>query len=301
MFEGIKGKLGFIGNHDDGEYDDPYYEEVMQPAYDEYDDFDDYEVDPDYGEYGYGAPTPSIRRSSSVSYSSDAGPRLVSIDDVKSRTQVPDSLNRNPLPERRSSTSSSSQGTSSYDRSRSSSSPASRSSYARGNRTVERASDYLLSTETSDNPTMQHNARGTGLDALLPSTSSAVSSSSLGSPSATSLSAPGGSSRAYDPYDTFSGSGAVSHKPTRSLKILKPVSYAEVERVAKIIKSGDVVVLSLRNTPDHLAKRILDFSFGVSSALDASVDCIADKVFVIIRGDTLSDEERFELRGQGVL
>ena len=64
------------------------------------DDFDDYEVDPDYGEYGYGAPTPSIRRSSSVSYSSDAGPRLVSIDDVKSRTQVPDSLNRNPLPER---------------------------------------------------------------------------------------------------------------------------------------------------------------------------------------------------------
>ena len=53
--------------------------------------------------------------------------------------------------------------------------------------------------------------------------------------------------------------------------------------------------------PKCLSKRILDFSFGVSSALDASVDCVADKVFVISRGAALTDAERMSLRGQGVL
>ena len=95
--------------------------------------------------------------------------------------------------------------------------------------------------------------------------------------------------------------GAVKHNPSRSVTVLKPASYAEVERIAKALKAGDVVVLALRNTPDNLSKRILDFSFGVSSALDASVDCVADKVFVISRGAALTDAERMSLRGQGVL
>ena len=91
------------------------------------------------------------------------------------------------------------------------------------------------------------------------------------------------------------------HSPTRALTVLKPASYGEVERIAKALKAGDAVVLALRNTPDNLSKRILDFSFGVSSALDASVDCVADKVFVISRGAPLTDAERMSLRGQGVL
>lgn len=106
---------------------------------------------------------------------------------------------------------------------------------------------------------------------------------------------------AFDPFDAYAGAGAVKHNPSRSVTVLKPASYAEVERIAKALKAGDVVVLALRNTPDNLSKRILDFSFGVSSALDASVDCVADKVFVISRGAALTDAERMSLRGQGVL
>jgi len=67
------------------------------------------------------------------------------------------------------------------------------------------------------------------------------------------------------------------------------------------VKAGDVVVLQLRNTPDSLAKRILDFSFGVSAALDASVECPTDKVFAIARGNALTDAEKANLRGRGVL
>lgn len=74
-----------------------------------------------------------------------------------------------------------------------------------------------------------------------------------------------------------------------------------MERVAKQLKAGDAVVLALRNTPDNLAKRILDFSFGVASALDARVECIADKVFAVTRGPHLSEVERLALRNQGVL
>ncbi|MEG2850944.1 MAG: cell division protein SepF, partial [Raoultibacter sp.] len=78
------------------------------------------------------------------------------------------------------------------------------------------------------------------------------------------------------------------------------VSYDEVQDVAKTLKAGDVVVLQLHNTPSQLSKRILDFAFGVSSALEASVDCVADKVFVITRGKEISPDERTKLRNQGV-
>ena len=97
------------------------------------------------------------------------------------------------------------------------------------------------------------------------------------------------------------GSGTPAHNPSRAISVLKPASYGEVERVAKILKAGAVVVLALRNTPDQLAKRILDFSFGVSSALDARVEAVADKVFAITRGAALTEAERLALRNQGVL
>lgn len=105
----------------------------------------------------------------------------------------------------------------------------------------------------------------------------------------------------FDPYKAYEGTATGTHSPTRSVTIVKPASYGECEKVAKALKAGDAVVLALKETPDALAKRVLDFSFGVSSALDASVDCIADKVFVIARGAALSEAERACLRSQGIL
>ena len=62
-----------------------------------------------------------------------------------------------------------------------------------------------------------------------------------------------------------------------------------------------MVVLALRNTPDSLAKRILDFSFGVASALDANVECVGNKVFALTRIDELTEAERSYLRTQGII
>ena len=83
--------------------------------------------------------------------------------------------------------------------------------------------------------------------------------------------------------------------------MLKPASYEDVSSVAQSVRAGHIVVLSLRQTDPALSKRVLDFSFGVASALTAQVDCIAEKTFVILQGRELTLEEKHKLAKQGVL
>ena len=288
MLDGIKSKLGFA-EADRGQ--DEYYDDYA----DDYGTYDD-----EYGEYGpdYDDAAPASRydpyapvttrparggRSSRAGASDSEFPKLVSIDDVRAHTQVPDSLNRDPLPPRRVSSASATAG-----------------GY-RGERTVVNATAPAPSSPAH---TAAQRERSEGLNSLFePSTSAA--SVGAGAHAATTSSAASATSSAvtgaFDPYEAYAGSGSAAHGPSRSLTVIKPAAYGEVERVAKVLKAGDAVVLALRNTPDSLAKRILDFSFGVSSALDARVECVADKVFAITRGDALTEAERSALRNQGVL
>jgi FtsZ-interacting cell division protein YlmF len=73
--------------------------------------------------------------------------------------------------------------------------------------------------------------------------------------------------------------------------------------VANAAKAGKSVVLDLKNTKPELAKRVLDFSFGVASALNGTVDKAADRVFVFAQGAGagLTQTERDYLFKQGVL
>ena len=96
-----------------------------------------------------------------------------------------------------------------------------------------------------------------------------------------------------------SSEGRVVQRPARIVTIVKPESYDDAERIAKVLKSGDVAVVSLRNTPEALGKRILDFSFGV--ACEAQVECVSGHVFVITRGAGLSDAEASRLKAQGLM
>lgn len=98
-----------------------------------------------------------------------------------------------------------------------------------------------------------------------------------------------------------SSEGRVVQRPARIVTIVKPESYDDAERIAKVLKSGDVAVVSLRNTPEALGKRILDFSFGVACAFEARVECVSGHVFVITRGAGLSDAEASRLKAQGLM
>lgn len=257
MLDGLKSRLGF-GDNDtressryaaDEAFDD--YDNDLDDSYDEYGDYDEFE---EYGaNYNENTAQPGAYRPAQPRSSRSDFPRLVSIDDVKASTPLPESLTRDPLePVRRTRI---------------------------GERTV-------LDETTSPVGSPAHNAaqrdsrrKSEGLNSLFEPTTS----------------------DSYDPYEAYSSSTPSTHTPARAISVIKPVSYSDVERVAKTVKSGDVVVLCLRNTPDALSKRILDFSFGVASALDASVECPGDKVFSISRGSALSDDEKRRLRNQGVL
>ncbi len=274
VFSGIKSKLGFSSEQED--YDEEYYAPESYGEYDSgYHDYDDGYESYDNGGYR----SEGGRYDAHGGVSSNTSPRLISIDDVRANTQLPDSLTRDPLPSRVPAAQSASYASSEAERYRESS----------FSRPVEHAADYLRSTPSSDLPRQAGSSRSRGYDSLFASSSDQQESiSTRTSPSA------------YDPYESYAGT-RMAYNPQRSLNVLRPMSYGEAELIAKTIKGGDVVILSLRNTPDHLTKRILDFSFGVSSALEASVECIAEKVFVIVRGEALNVDEKTALRNQGVL
>lgn len=288
MFGDIKSKLGFKGKAETGAYDE-YYDDGYDDYGEGYDEYaDDYGPSYDggdsssrYDSYGGSVTT---RRAGSRSSSSSL-PRLVSIDDVRANTQVPSSLNRDPLPPRH--VTRASQTGSSYRPSRTmvdSSLPPEMTPEGTAAAAAAASRRHSEGLESLFTPTTEEPARTSadgGLHARPSSTTTARGS--------------------YDPYDALSGSTGSSYAAKRSVAVLRPTDYGEAEQVARTLKAGDVAVLCLGATPDALAKRILDFSFGVAAALDANVECVADKTFAITRFKELSDSERVGLHAQGVL
>lgn len=293
MFDSLKSRLGFSsddnaparqarGSHaadDYDAYDDEYSEEGDFGEYGAYaggyaEEFAEYGPDYDDGSGSYDEPRSSRRgahASSSRSTGAYRNSSLVTIDDVKAHTAVPDSLTRDPLPPRQSF----STRTVVDERKPAPQTPVAKMAAANG-----------IATEQT---------RSEGLNSLFnPTTDDAPKAEAVKAPKADA-------SSAYDPYEAYESAAPAKHTPVRGISVIKPVAYGDVERVAKVLKSGDVVIIALRNTPDDLSKRILDFSFGVASALDASVDCPGEKVFAITRGAGLSDKEKEALVKQGVL
>jgi cell division inhibitor SepF len=82
----------------------------------------------------------------------------------------------------------------------------------------------------------------------------------------------------------------------RRVEHIRPATYADAEQVAQELRRGSVVALDLRTTRPELAKRILDFSFGVASALEGQVDRHIDRVYIFTRNGALTDEERAAIR-----
>lgn len=106
-----------------------------------------------------------------------------------------------------------------------------------------------------------------------------------------------------DPYANL-GSDFLKIKgdPSGRMEIVCPTAYADIEKVANAAKAGKIVILNVQETKASLAKRILDFSFGVASALNLNVGKAAERVFVISKSaEPLSDEDRAYLIAKDVL
>jgi cell division inhibitor SepF len=79
-----------------------------------------------------------------------------------------------------------------------------------------------------------------------------------------------------------------------------PKSFNDVQNVADKFKETIPVILNLQGTDTDLSKRLIDFSSGLTYALDGGMQRIADKVFLLTpRNVEVSAEERARLVEKG--
>jgi cell division inhibitor SepF len=79
-----------------------------------------------------------------------------------------------------------------------------------------------------------------------------------------------------------------------------PKNFNDVQDVADKFKDHIPVILNLQGTDTDLAKRLIDFSSGLTYALDGGMQRIADKVFLLTPHNVeVSAEERARLVEKG--
>jgi cell division inhibitor SepF len=119
--------------------------------------------------------------------------------------------------------------------------------------------------------------------------------------------------------DIFADEGSSSERRTTSLRpvaggraangrsggdvqvhFVAPKSFNDVQNVADKFKETIPVILNLQGTDTDLSKRLIDFSSGLTYALDGGMQRIADKVFLLTpRNVEVSAEERARLVEKG--
>lgn len=143
------------------------------------------------------------------------------------------------------------------------------------------------------------NASGTSSAGASDKMKSKLNSSSSGS-SSFSSSLSSGIGAKNQSADILRDSMQLSMPGQRKLQVIKPTKYDDAEAVTSVLKTGDAAILSFGTLDRALMKRILDFSFGAASALDATVECIGNGVFAICRNVPLDDRERTDLHNIGI-
>jgi cell division inhibitor SepF len=127
------------------------------------------------------------------------------------------------------------------------------------------------------------------------------------------------SRRRRDEFDDIFADDASSERRTTSLRpvggsrpangrnggdvrvhFVAPKSFNDVQDVADKFKDTIPVILNLQSTDTDLSKRLIDFSSGLTYALDGGMQRIADKVFLLTpRNVEVSAEERARLVEKG--
>ena len=82
--------------------------------------------------------------------------------------------------------------------------------------------------------------------------------------------------------------------------LVLPKNFNDVQDVADKFKDSIPVIINLQGTDSDLSKRLIDFSSGLTYALDGGMQRIADKVFLLTpRNVEVSAEERARLVEKG--
>lgn len=82
--------------------------------------------------------------------------------------------------------------------------------------------------------------------------------------------------------------------------LVVPKSFNDAQQIADKFKGTVPVILNLQGAETDLAKRLIDFSSGLTYALDGGMQRVADKVFMLTpRNVEVSAEERARLLEKG--
>jgi cell division inhibitor SepF len=85
-----------------------------------------------------------------------------------------------------------------------------------------------------------------------------------------------------------------------SVHLVVPRSFNDAQQIADKFKDGIPVILNLQGADQELSKRLIDFTSGLTYALDGGMQRVADKVFLLTpRNVQVSAEERARLLERG--
>jgi cell division inhibitor SepF len=108
----------------------------------------------------------------------------------------------------------------------------------------------------------------------------------------TAVTRPGGGSRRV-PLEAVASASVRVH-------LVVPRSFNDAQSIADKFKDAVPVILNLQGTDTELSKRLIDFSSGLTYALNGGMQRIADKVFLLTpKNVEVSAEERARLIERG--
>jgi cell division inhibitor SepF len=94
--------------------------------------------------------------------------------------------------------------------------------------------------------------------------------------------------------------GVVRAVPSVQVHLVVPRSFNDAQQIADKFKDSMPVILNLQGTDQELSKRLIDFTSGLTYALDGGMQRVADKVFLLTpRNVEVSAEERARLIERG--
>ena len=93
---------------------------------------------------------------------------------------------------------------------------------------------------------------------------------------------------------------AVPNPSSVKVHLVLPRSFNDAQQIADKFKQGIPVILNLQSADNELSKRLIDFTSGLTYALNGGMQRVADKVFLLTpRNVEVSAEERARMLERG--
>jgi cell division inhibitor SepF len=84
------------------------------------------------------------------------------------------------------------------------------------------------------------------------------------------------------------------------VELVVPKTFNDAQKVADKLKADVPVIINLQSADSDLAKRLIDFSSGLTYALDGTMQRVADRVFLLTPSAvTVSAEDKASLMERG--